>query len=42
MTAGVLRETFHIDAEVVTERRTGKPACISYDLIRDQENSCGY
>lgn len=35
MTAGVLKETFHIDAEIVTERRTGRPTCVSYDLIRE-------
>ncbi len=38
MTTDVLRETFHIDAEIVTEPRTGRPACISYDLIKTQEN----
>jgi iron complex transport system ATP-binding protein len=38
VTAEVLRETFHIDAKVVTEPRTGRPACISYDLIKGQEN----
>lgn len=38
MTTEVLRETFHIDAKVVTEPRTGRPACISYDLIKGQEN----
>ncbi|SHI14699.1 iron complex transport system ATP-binding protein [Sporobacter termitidis DSM 10068] len=37
MTAGVLRETFHIDAVIVTEPRTRRPACISYDLTRDQD-----
>lgn len=38
MTAEVLRETFHIDAKVVAEPRTGRPACISYELIKGQEN----
>lgn len=38
VTAEVLRETFHIDAKVVTDPRTGRPACISYDLIKGQEN----
>ncbi|WP_312198008.1 ABC transporter ATP-binding protein [Anaerospora hongkongensis] len=37
MTAEVLRETFHIDAEVVTEPRTGKPVCITYDLLQEGE-----
>lgn len=38
MTAEVLRETFLIDAKVVAEPRTGRPACISYELIKGQEN----
>ncbi|MGM9924735.1 MAG: ABC transporter ATP-binding protein [Bacillus sp. (in: firmicutes)] len=29
----VLRDVFHIDAEVVTDSRTGKPALLSYDLL---------
>nr|WP_099467527.1 ABC transporter ATP-binding protein [Konateibacter massiliensis] len=33
MTPQVLRQTFHIDAEIVREPRTGRPVCISYDLI---------
>lgn len=37
MTAQVLRETFHIDAEIVADCRTGRPALISYNLIKDQE-----
>ncbi len=44
MTTDVLKETFHIDAEIVTERRTGRPTCISYDLIPqavDECDSCG-
>jgi iron complex transport system ATP-binding protein len=40
MTAEVLRETFHIDAEIVLEPRTGRPTCISYDLIPETGNSC--
>jgi iron complex transport system ATP-binding protein len=38
MNAAVLRETFHIDAEIVTEPRTGRPVCISYGLIKDRED----
>lgn len=38
ITAEVLRETFHIDANVVVEPRTGRPACISYNLIKGQES----
>lgn len=29
----VLRKTFHIDAEIARDSRTGRPACISYHLI---------
>jgi iron complex transport system ATP-binding protein len=38
MTAEVLRETFHIDAEVIREPRTKRPVCLSYNLIKDWEN----
>lgn len=38
MTVEVLRETFDIDPEIVTEPRTGRKACISYDLIRERKN----
>lgn len=40
MTAEVLRETFHIDAEIVKEPRTGRPTCISYDLIPQANDEC--
>lgn len=33
MTPEVLREAFHICAEIVQDTRTGRPACISYELI---------
>lgn len=33
MTPQVLRETFRIDAEIVADPRTGRPACISYHLV---------
>ncbi|MFV0414236.1 MAG: Fe(3+) dicitrate ABC transporter ATP-binding protein FecE, partial [Oscillospiraceae bacterium] len=36
----VLKETFHIDAEIVKEPRTGRPTCISYDLIRPPQGCC--
>lgn len=39
MTAEVLKETFHIDAEIVKEPRTGRPTCISYDLIRQSRGT---
>lgn len=35
MTAKVLRDTFHIDAEIIKESRTGRPTCVSYHLISD-------
>jgi len=38
VTAEVLREVFHIDAQVIAEPRNGRPVCISYDLIKKQEN----
>lgn len=37
MTPEVLREAFHIDAEIVTEPRTGKPVYITYDLLKEGE-----
>ncbi len=37
MTTKVLRETFRIDATIITEPRTGRPTCISYDLIKDNK-----
>lgn len=37
MTPEVLRETFHIDARIVREELTGRPTCISYDLLRAPE-----
>lgn len=40
MVPSVLGETFHIDAEIVTDPRTGRPACISYDLIK-ADTVCG-
>lgn len=41
MTAEVLKETFRIDAEIVKEPRTGRPTCISYDLIRQAQDTTG-
>lgn len=35
MTPNVLRETFCIDAVIGTDPRTGKPTCITYDLIKE-------
>jgi iron complex transport system ATP-binding protein len=41
----VLREIFHIAAEVVVEPHTKRPVCVFYNLIRDKENDnvpCGH
>ena len=34
MTKENLRELFNIDSEIVTDPRTKKPVCITYDMIR--------
>ncbi|MEH7095674.1 ABC transporter ATP-binding protein [Neobacillus vireti] len=34
MTHDVLKEVFHIDAEIVKDPRTNKPVCLSYDLLK--------
>jgi iron complex transport system ATP-binding protein len=34
MTTKVLKDTFHIDAEIVCGVKTGRPTCISYELIK--------
>lgn len=34
MTKKVLKDTFNIDAEIVWGSRTGRPTCISYELIK--------
>ena len=34
----VLREVFHIDAEIGRDPRTNKPICITYDLIKKGED----
>ncbi|TYS59540.1 ABC transporter ATP-binding protein [Sutcliffiella horikoshii] len=39
MTSEVLEEVFNIDADVVPDPRTGKPVCITYDLINNDEHS---
>lgn len=33
MTADVLKEVFHIDAEIMNDPRTNKPVCVTYDLL---------
>lgn len=37
MTSNVLKETFSIDAQIVNDSRTGRPSCISYDLLESKE-----
>jgi iron complex transport system ATP-binding protein len=34
-----LRDVFQIDAQVVNEARTGRPVCITYDLLRPVDDS---
>ncbi len=34
MTSSVLKSAFNIDAEIVKEPRTGRPVCITYDLMK--------
>jgi iron complex transport system ATP-binding protein len=35
----VLRQAFNIDAEIVKDPRTGRPTCITYDLIAESAGS---
>lgn len=35
MTSAVLQDVFNIDAEIVQDPRTGKPVCLTYDLLRN-------
>lgn len=37
MTADVLRQAFNIEADVVIESKTGRPVCITYDLLEEAE-----
>lgn len=44
MVPDVLKEAFHIDAEIIKEPRTGRPTCVSYNLISDANSlhaACG-
>lgn len=34
MVPSVLKEVFHIKAEIIKEPRTGRPVCVTYDLVR--------
>lgn len=40
MTPKVLKETFQIDAVIMKEPKTGRPTCISYDLISEMQREC--
>ncbi|UOR10474.1 ABC transporter ATP-binding protein [Halobacillus amylolyticus] len=35
----VLRDVFHIDADIVTDPRTNRPVCLTYDLVAEQSNN---
>ncbi len=37
ITRDVLREVFHIDAEIGKDPRTGKPMCLTYNLIKGED-----
>ncbi|WP_054711057.1 ABC transporter ATP-binding protein [Bacillus sp. JCM 19041] len=37
MCSDVLRDVFQIDASIVTDPRTGKPVCLTYDLMNEQQ-----
>ncbi|OMP66248.1 ABC transporter ATP-binding protein [Domibacillus epiphyticus] len=39
MTKGNLREVFNIDAEIVQHPRSGKPICLTYDLVKSSQLS---
>lgn len=40
ITHKVLKETFQIDAVIMKEPKTGRPTCVSYDLIPEIINEC--
>lgn len=42
MTARVLGKTFQIDAVIVQEPRTGRPICLTYDVIQEEKSVTGY
>ncbi len=37
MTREVLMKTYQIDAQIVMDQRTGRPICLSYDLVKTEE-----
>lgn len=38
MTSEVLKKVFQIDAEIILDPRTGKPVCLTYDLLKKEED----
>ncbi|WP_226668863.1 ABC transporter ATP-binding protein [Metabacillus litoralis] len=38
ITHEVLKEVFHIDAEIGKDPRTNKPMCITYNLLKEEQN----
>lgn len=38
MTPNVLRDVFHIDAQIGRDPRTNKPMCLTYDLVKGEQN----
>lgn len=38
MTPNVLRDVFHIDAQIGRDPRTNKPMCITYNLLKGEQN----
>ncbi|CAH0343870.1 ABC transporter ATP-binding protein [Bacillus sp. CECT 9360] len=41
MTSEVLRNVFNIDAEIGIDPRTGKPICLTYDLLKREQKTAG-
>lgn len=37
----VLREAFHIDAQIIIEPRTQRPLCLTYELIKEESDENG-
>ncbi len=38
MTPNVLRKVFHIDAQIGKDPRTNKPMCLTYDLLKGEQD----
>ena len=39
LTSEMLARCFRIDGEIITDRRSGKPLCLSYDLLKKKEET---